>query len=355
MTVEIAFVGDVNPCLPRTLKAIRDDIENVRSAVWGHLDDADLIISNLETPIASSELILKNSIYCFSGHEDGLSLYLEPGRHIVTIANNHIMDCGDEGLRNTLDALSRNHLSFVGAGRQLSAASEPIIREVRGSTFLFIGCAEPHYSPAREREPGNLPATVEKINAIIKSVHVSIDRVVLSIHGGQEFVPYPSSWQIDLVDQLLESVDVFHFHHSHTPAGMEVKQGSLILWGTGNHVFQPIMPIPVRGWRQSVTYSVRFPDEGHLSVDDVRIFVKSIDQNGIPRDSTSQVERRISNRLRGISHRTESRKHRMFRFLSNFRPSLLILNTLHLTMLALWIWGPFRTIRYISQRFRSIF
>ena len=355
LTVEIAFVGDVNPCLPRTLKAIRSDVENVRLAVWGHLDHADLIVSNLETPISNSNLIQRNSIYCFSGHEDGLSLYSQHNRHIISIANNHIMDCGNKGLRDTLDVLSQGKFSFLGAGKNISAASEPIIRKVRGSTFLFIGCAEPHYSPATENESGNLPATIDRINTIIQSVHQQIDRIVVSIHGGQEFVPYPSSWQIGLVEGLIESVDVFHFHHSHTPAGMEIKQGSLILWGTGNHVFQPIMPIPVRGWCHSVTYSVCFPEEGDLSIDDVQVFVKTIGQDGVPRDATPLVERRIGRFLARISRRSASRKCHWFRFFSNFRPSLLILNTLHFVILAFWVWGPFKTIRYISQRLRSIF
>lgn len=50
----------------------------------------------------------------------------------VTLANNHIMDQCEQGLRSTMDVLAQNGIQYVGAGSNLDEARKPIpFREKR--------------------------------------------------------------------------------------------------------------------------------------------------------------------------------------------------------------------------------
>src|SRR3990167_9011475 len=62
----------------------------------------------------------------------------EAGFAIVSVANNHMFDAGEEGFRDTLEHLSRTGIRFVGGGRNRIEARRPVIEEVKGCRIGFL-------------------------------------------------------------------------------------------------------------------------------------------------------------------------------------------------------------------------
>ena len=353
--VKIAFVGDVNPSLPRSLSRIQKSIKSAKSDMWGHLEDVKLIVSNLETPISEPSNAQKDSIYSFAGSPESLLVYSDDQRHIVSIANNHIMDCGKVGLETTIASLNEHQILSIGAGSTLSQASEPHIETIGSKKFLFVACAEPHFSPSSETSAGNNPADFNHIRKILSCHKNKVNRTILSIHGGQEFVPYPSSWQIKLVEELIDLVDVFHFHHSHISSGTEVRNGSIIIWGSGNHVFEPILPIKVKGWNESITRIIEFPEDDNVGLSNIELIVKKIGKDGFPRSQDPKYSQKIIKKHDKISKKIVGYKINKKRIIYSLRPNLLLLYLIIYFKLFFVVWGPKRTLRYVKKRFREVF
>jgi poly-gamma-glutamate synthesis protein (capsule biosynthesis protein) len=69
---------------------------------------------------------------------------------VMTLANNHIMDYGEQGLVSTMELLSANSIGFLGAGKDLNEATRPFILEKGGLKIGLYACAEHEFSIAEE-------------------------------------------------------------------------------------------------------------------------------------------------------------------------------------------------------------
>lgn len=76
--------------------------------------DSDFVVANLETPIAGEEMGFTNEPFSFNSPKEFAVALKEAGVHLVTTANNHCLDRGVEGLKNTLDALDSCGMLHLG-------------------------------------------------------------------------------------------------------------------------------------------------------------------------------------------------------------------------------------------------
>jgi len=164
------------------------------------------------------------------------------------LSNNHVLDWGYAGLKETLTTLTGTNLKTAGAGRNLSEAEAPAIIEVAGKgRVLVFGFGDessgiPWLWGARRDRPGVnlLPDlsgdTVRRIAKRISGLKQKGDWVVASIHWGgnwgYEILSAQREFAHRLIDQAL--VDVVHGHSSHHPKGVEVYKGKPILFGCGD-------------------------------------------------------------------------------------------------------------------------
>jgi poly-gamma-glutamate synthesis protein (capsule biosynthesis protein) len=167
---------------------------------------------------------------------------------ICAVANNHVLDWGYEGLKDTLQNLRKVNINFSGGGDNLSEAESPVIRKIpgKGRVVLFSYCSITSGVPlswrAEENKPGvnlitDLSAqTIQRIDDKIKEVKEKDDIVIFSIHWG-------SNWGYEIPDEqrrfaheLIDKagVDIIHGHSSHHPRSLEVYKDKLILYGTGD-------------------------------------------------------------------------------------------------------------------------
>lgn len=167
---------------------------------------------------------------------------------VCALANNHVLDWGERGLVDTLDALDRLAIRRCGAGRDLDEALRPAVIELgeRGRIVVFaIGCSDAGVPPrwaATEAHPGVLAAahlgapTIRQLARAIAPWRQPRTRIVLSIHWGANwgFAIPPAHRQFAhaMIDDA--GVDLVHGHSSHHVKGIEVHHGRPILYGCGD-------------------------------------------------------------------------------------------------------------------------
>jgi poly-gamma-glutamate synthesis protein (capsule biosynthesis protein) len=220
---------------------------------WGDVLEAleraavDVSIVNLETSVTrSGEHRPKGINYRMS--PENLPCLTAAKIDGCALANNHVLDWGDTGLIDTVEALARAGIKTAGAGRDRACAEAPAVIDVagKGRVLLFSFGSEtsgiPREWAAGEGKPGvNLlpdlsDRTIDRIAAQVRTVKRSGDLVVASIHWGGNWgyaVPHD---QRQFARSLIEraGVDLIHGHSSHHPKGIEINRDKPILYGCGD-------------------------------------------------------------------------------------------------------------------------
>lgn len=167
---------------------------------------------------------------------------------VCTLANNHILDWGYEGLTETLETLRKTGVKFAGAGRNLQEAVAPAVLDVRENSRVFVFAfgsetsGVPSSWAATEERPGvNLlpdlsERSVRQIREMVRAVKRPGDLVVVSIHWGGNWGYEIPAGQREFAHRLIDEagVDLVHGHSSHHAKAIEVHHGKLILYGCGD-------------------------------------------------------------------------------------------------------------------------
>lgn len=174
--------------------------------------------------------------------------------HLACLANNHAMDFGAEGLRQTLDALHRAGIATVGAGMDSETIRTPAIVTVKGVRVAIINCADGEAGRSLRGEPGvhglDTGAEMLRIQALRRDALA--DAIVVIYHGGREHTPVPPPYAVQSMRLLAEAgADAVIAHHPHVPQGVEIYKGVPIAYSLGNFIF----------WQQNDLY---FRHTGYL-------------------------------------------------------------------------------------------
>lgn len=221
--------------------------------VWGIALDAfrdrlpDLKVINLETSVTASDDFWPDKAVLYRMHPENLPVLEAAGIQCVSLANNHVLDWGPEGLEESLGSLQASDISAVGAGRNTEAAQSPAVFTVGGTRLLvfglgFTGSGIPSLWEAGARRPGLfvLPDYSDRsLEAVREAIHRHAqpeDIVVVSIHWGGNWGYGISDAQREFARGLVDrcGVDLVHGHSSHHVKGMEVYNRKLILYGCGD-------------------------------------------------------------------------------------------------------------------------
>lgn len=156
----------------------------------------------------------------------------------VTLANNHFLDYGDEGVSHTLNILRYEHLDFVGGGEDLSRASGILYKDINGKKIAFINCCEHEFSIATEHSAGANPLNpIQQYYAIVEAKNKA-DYVIIVVHGGHEYFQLPSPRMQEIYRFFVDiGADAVINHHQHCYSGYEVYKEKPIFYGLGNFCF----------------------------------------------------------------------------------------------------------------------
>jgi len=208
------------------------------AGVRDYLLTRDIVFANLEFVLSGANLIpdslesmemrsFPGAVACLTG----------TGVTVVNIANNHMLQHGEEAFRETLDVLRENNIGVVGLrATEGDFYSHPCFIERKGLRMGFLG-----YSYREEKYFGKEPvyavAEEDRIISDVKAVRESAGIVAVSLHWGDEFINRPSPEQIWLGRKLIDcGVDIVLGHHPHVLQGIERYKNGVIAYSLGNFV-----------------------------------------------------------------------------------------------------------------------
>jgi poly-gamma-glutamate synthesis protein (capsule biosynthesis protein) len=209
-------------------------------AARGLLQEADLNIANLEGPITDGGALAAGKQYTFRMRPEAAETIRRAGFGLVSLANNHILDYGAEGLSDTLAHLGSQGVGFAGAGMSLAEARRPARITVKGVriAFLAYSLTWPESFYASEATPGTAFGRMEYLEEDIPAAAREADLVIVSFHWGQELSPDPKPYQVHLAHRSVQlGADLVFGHHPHVLQGIEIYRGVPILYSLGNFAF----------------------------------------------------------------------------------------------------------------------
>ena len=167
------------------------------------------------------------------------------GFDAMTLANNHIMDYGAAGLRDTLALCRAADIRTVGVGEDLAASTQPLLLDVGELRLAVVNAAESEFGRAGPGRMGFRPLDVVDQYRQIGKLCGEGRVVLVVVHGGHEFARLPSPETVKRLRFLAEAgATAVLSHHAHRILPVEVHRGTPIFYGLGNFLFDWPSPRP---------------------------------------------------------------------------------------------------------------
>ena len=230
---------------------LRKSFERMREA----LGSTDFLIGNGETPIADAKLPLRSGKAWqpwpdvhkgWRPKQDpaAAKVYAKEGFYAFSLANNHSLDFGVDGLKQTMDYLARANIKIFGAGMSAFEARQPLILEKNGIKVGILGCFEQQkkykkmadWFAAPDR-PGVAALREKDLREDIEKLKKQVDVVVLFPHWGVNYRKVTKNQQKQAAWIAKAGVDLVVGHGAHMAQRVELLQGVPVLYGIGNFIW----------------------------------------------------------------------------------------------------------------------
>ena len=237
--------------------------ELVGERLKNELESADFRIFNLETPVYDGQAPITKcgpNLIVPTRTMPGIKA-LNPS--LMALANNHILDHGEDGLYSTFAELEKWNIPYIGAGHNLSEAQKPYIIEANGKKLGIYNCAEHEFTIAEENKGGANPFDPFESLDHIAELKEECDFVIVLYHGGKEHYRYPTPRLKKVCRKIAQKgADLVVCQHSHCVGCMEEYNGSTIVYGQGNFLFDHSKS---EFWQTSLLINAEFEEDMHIS------------------------------------------------------------------------------------------
>lgn len=200
---------------------------DVRHVVRG----ADLAMVNLESPLTRRPHTAANP-HALEADPALADLVAAAGFNVLSLANNHAGDAGRESIIDTVWAVEDAGMDGVGVGSDEADALVPLLLERRGVRIGILAFDVTGAGLAADEETGVALWEPGPARVAVEHAASDADVVVVSVHGGVEYLPEPDPRLVRIAEQL-------------------VSWGADVVWGHGPHVVQPVTTV-VEGDRVGV-------------------------------------------------------------------------------------------------------
>lgn len=277
-SLRVVFVGDImlDNGPGHWVGLEKDPFERCAELLRG----ADLRVGNLEC-VLGDEGERRSKPYVFRA-ASGSELFLKRHFDALSLANNHSLDYGPEGLVGCMEILQKVGLPYFGGGRNLKESRRPLILERKGKRISLLGFNEFYADAyaAQKKRAGNTPLNPDWVIADIKKSREEFhcDIVIPFFHWGEELEAQPRPDQRELARRCIEAgATAVIGAHPHIPQTIDYHRGKPIVYSLGNFVFDYYAGDPAvwLGWVATLDIS----NSGDV---DLRIDAVEMDSAGIP-------------------------------------------------------------------------
>ncbi|WP_225442739.1 CapA family protein [Paenibacillus lycopersici] len=240
--VNLSFTGDILLAASVEKLLLKNGYDYPYAKVQQYLQLSDVTAANLETPVTLRGTPAENKQYVYKSSPDALPALVDSGVDVVSLANNHTLDQGEEGLLDTIDYLNKAKLPYIGAGINDTEAFKPVIKEADGIKIAYIGLTRvvPVTSWKADKNHPGLAESYDPTRAVaaIKKAKAEADVVVVMVHWGTELQDMPNADQTRLGHAYIDAgADLVVGSHPHILEGFESYKGKWIAYSLGNFIF----------------------------------------------------------------------------------------------------------------------
>jgi poly-gamma-glutamate capsule biosynthesis protein CapA/YwtB (metallophosphatase superfamily) len=235
-SLRLAAIGDLLLTTPLGASSAGRGLEVLSSEVRQLFASCDIVLANLECTLPGKEVVATEP-RVFTSEAQALGL-AEGGINVVSLANNHAFDAGNEGFGRLIALLDRQNIRWFGAGLTLSDAIQPCIMEINGIRIAVIGTVDASSGMnafAGPASSGVPPLDCENLCEKIRDLSGIVDHILISPHWGLERFRFPSPGQIKQAHAFIDAgASMVLGHHPHVIQGMEVYRKKPIVYSLGN-------------------------------------------------------------------------------------------------------------------------
>lgn len=239
-------------------------------------EDAAPYLAPAGAVLAAGDITFGNCEQPYAARYPGVVPFLrsEAGFDVMSFANNHILDYGNEAFLGTIDLLEQNGMAVVGAGPDIEAARRPVIMEAKGSRVAFLayssiqvpsaaagpgkpGCAPLRVHTAYHEQWVEYPGTPPQIRTFVfdedldqlcqdvARAREQADIVAVSLHWGpllrfSELSEYQPPTAHAIIDA---GADIIIGHHPHIAKPVEVYKGKAIFYSINHFIMRTHAPV----------------------------------------------------------------------------------------------------------------
>ncbi|MQY05515.1 hypothetical protein ACRB68_35910 [Actinomadura sp. RB68] len=239
----VAFGGDVHfeGMLRGRLDSRPDD---ALGPIAAQLKSADLAMVNLETAVTTGGTPAPKQ-FAFRAPPSAFRALRSAGVDVATMANNHGMDYGETGLKDSLEAARKAGFPVVGIGSTAKEAFHAEVLKVNGAKVAFIGATQVLDDElatawtATDTKAGLASAKdAARLVQAVKDAGVRNDVVIVDLHWGQELNSCATQNQRQLAAQLADAgADAIIGSHAHVLLAGGYLKDKYVHYGLGNFVF----------------------------------------------------------------------------------------------------------------------
>lgn len=209
------------------------------------MQTADVFMLNNEFPFSTRGAPTEGKQFTFRANPANVELLGQIGVDVVSLANNHAYDYGEEALLDTFTTLENAGIPYVGAGRNIEDAKKPLYLIANGMKIGIVSATQiernavPDTKEATSTNAGVLRCMdPSALLEVIAETKANCDFVILYIHWGTESQE-ETDWLQDKQAPIYAEagVNLIIGDHPHCLQKIDVVSGVPVVYSLGNYWF----------------------------------------------------------------------------------------------------------------------
>ena len=242
-SIRMAFVGDIFPGeLPYTIGyGLRTRFLSHKGVLFKGIikeiiGENDIVIGNLESPILANANERKKT---FFGDPEFARFLKNNGINVLNLANNHVLEHGDQGFRQTVNILKGEGINIIGTTSDKS--HKIYFKDIKGIKIAVAGFNNVDLNVINDYEHFDILSEEKVITALKIMAEENANVKILIFHWGNEYIHIPSLEQRKLAYKFIENgANIIIGHHPHVIQPYEQYQDGHIFYSLGNFIFDNI-------------------------------------------------------------------------------------------------------------------